>query len=695
MVPATSPLPDSEDGMLDIEPTEGSEQRRQRLAQEFFNQVRTALGEFSSLREHLVASGHSIDQLGNRLIHDENYLAAELAKQSNLTEDVALEAQVGRRHAESLEERLGIFQKSLHEAHRLRGDEITEVALESVRQATRLARLETAVEPIPRALDQINRTQNVALRTINEFAQTVNSLGQVVSEQGKWIKDWQFDLDDANISSRADAIKRGANRVARKIRGIAHKTDSLKEGSERRNYRHPTVEPASSEDEVDEDRTPLHPFRPKRTAPPVSTPAIMTGGRTAEEDLRQQIKELEKQRDFYEEIIGGGKEPPTKPPIYIRGGAPDPGDSDGSDDEGRGRRSPPKVLFPPRKPFSKQPEDPEAPHKLTTLAILDKGTPCPNPPKFKMERDEDYRPYLRGCRRFIDLQPSRFPTEQSKIRWAISFLEGDKASTWGNAYEQAMMANEGGYRNNWTVFEEALVEHCSSPFDEQRAVRQMYNWKYKGDVVAYIDKMKYYNIRAKLSGGGLRDAVISGLSRDLIKSMSMLGRARTDEELWRLLEQAGEGLEDANRQENFHSKGGEGSDGKASGKKRSHSEVEPQKNRSSGDGSKKSSGDGTKRQKQNNPGKIIQAGESTWSKKHAGIQQGLIDRRRREDKCTVCEGDHKWADCSNKPKIFSLKKKEGKKETKEKVATVNVPVPKVSSARIMEIDSDEPMSDYN
>jgi hypothetical protein len=185
MFPATSPLPDSEDGMLDIESTEGKEQCRQRLTQEFFNQVRTALGEFSSLREHLVASGHSIDQLGNRLIHDENYLASELVKQSNLTENVVVEAQVGRRHAESLEERLGIFQKSLHEAHRLRGDEITEVALELVRQATRLARLEAAVEPIPRALDQINRTQNVALRTINEFAPTVNSLGQVVREQGR------------------------------------------------------------------------------------------------------------------------------------------------------------------------------------------------------------------------------------------------------------------------------------------------------------------------------------------------------------------------------------------------------------------------------------------------------------------------------------------------------------------------------
>ncbi len=80
--------------------------------------------------------------------------------------------------------------------------------------------------------------------------------------------------------------------------------------------------------------------------------------------------------------------------------------------------------------------------------------------------------------------------------------------------------------------------------------------------------MKYYDIRGKLSGGALRDTIISGLSRDLLKSMSMLDRVKTEDELSRLLEQAGDALEDANWQENFHPKDGVGSDGKASGKKK-------------------------------------------------------------------------------------------------------------------------------
>jgi hypothetical protein len=46
---------------------------------------------------------------------------------------------------------------------------------------------------------------------------------------------------------------------------------------------------------MDEDRTPQRPFYPKRTEPSISTPAMMTGGKAAEKDLRQQIKELEKQ----------------------------------------------------------------------------------------------------------------------------------------------------------------------------------------------------------------------------------------------------------------------------------------------------------------------------------------------------------------------------------------------------------------
>jgi hypothetical protein len=699
IVPTTSePNPDQE--MANLEPSEGSERRRMRQAQEFFNQVRQALAEFQSLRGNLEQAGHSVNELGDRLINDEQYLAAELTRQRDQTQGAELEAQVGRRHAESLEERLGIFQKSLQEAHRLRGDQITQVALESVRQGTRLAVIENQLATLPEALQQLSSTQNTTLRTLNEIATTQNSIGQVVREQGQWIRNYERDLDSENQAARADAIEKGARRLAKKTGSISEKAKAILDGRRNRRYRQPTVEPDNEDDQEEENPRTVSPqpvpsvHFERELTPPLDNPAVMQGASPSIDDLRRQLRQVTQQRDFYQGALGGGA-PPSKPPIYTVGAPGDPGDSDGegNDDNGQPRRQ--------RAPPGRYPLGQPMPQPVQTLTIApqQKDTPCANPPKFAMKRNEDYRPYLKGCKRFIDLMYLRFPDEKSKIRWAISFLEGDKATTWGSSYEESMLAREGGYRSNWDVYEEALIEHCSSPFDEQRAVRQMYNWKYTGDVSAYIDKLKFFNIQAKLSGGGLRDAVMRGLSSELIKSMSLLGRARTDEELWALLERAGEGVEDIERQQKDPSQGTGGSSGKRNEKKRTRSEEETPKTGGSS-GEKKRRTSERRNDRSTNPGMVIQAGETDWSKKHAGIQQGLIDRRRKERKCTRCEGDHLWKDCTkSNPVVSSLKKdkKDGRKNQPEKAqaSTMHVPVPKVSSARIMAVDSDDNMSDYS
>ncbi len=45
----------------------------------------------------------------------------------------------------------------------------------------------------------------------------------------------------------------------------------------------------------------------------------------------------------------------------------------------------------------------------------------------------------------------------------------------------------------------------------------------------------------------MRDAVKRGLKEEVIKAFSQMGQARTDEELWEKLNQAGQSIEDAVR----------------------------------------------------------------------------------------------------------------------------------------------------
>jgi hypothetical protein len=192
LVPSFSSLPspsgsssiadDDGDTIMQREGTEGSEQRRQRQAREFFDQVRSALEEYSSLRAHMEQAGFSINELGNRLVSDEQQLQEELERQRDVTEGVMLEAKVGKQHAASLEERLGHFQRSLREAERLRDQDISQIAIEQVRINTRMLSLEQTLAPLPEAVQSISAMQRQNLKTLGSSTQMMLQLGQQLQQ---------------------------------------------------------------------------------------------------------------------------------------------------------------------------------------------------------------------------------------------------------------------------------------------------------------------------------------------------------------------------------------------------------------------------------------------------------------------------------------------------------------------------------
>jgi hypothetical protein len=216
----------------------------------------------------------------------------------------------------------------------------------------------------------------------------------------------------------------------------------------------------------------------------------------------------------------------------------------------------------------------------------------------------------------------------------MSYLKGDKAETWQSEYRKKLWSRDGDYRCTWDAYEEALIEHYLSPFGEQKAVQQMYDQRYTEDIEAYIYKLRYYNHKAKLTGGALNDAVMRGLKEEVIKAFSQMGRTRTDKELWEKLNQAGQGIEDAVRQSKYQSRSSSSGGSKSDFKKRGRSDND-QKNESS-EKKKKTNDLGSTSGSSASSG-VITVGDSEWSKKYAGIPRSLFDRRRRERKCTVCE----------------------------------------------------------
>src|SRR5437773_7124448 len=53
-----------------------------------------------------------------------------------------------------------------------------------------------------------------------------------------------------------------------------------------------------------------------------------------------------------------------------------------------------------------------------------KETPCPEPDKYDMKKD--HPSFVSACERYIRLRSNRFPTEESKILWALAYLKGKR-----------------------------------------------------------------------------------------------------------------------------------------------------------------------------------------------------------------------------------------------------------------------------
>jgi hypothetical protein len=247
----------------------------------------------------------------------------------------------------------------------------------------------------------------------------------------------------------------------------------------------------------------------------------------------------------------------------------DSGNSDSSDGSDPRKRYKRRGTTPPRRPS-------ETPY---FAGPTPKETPCPDPPKYDMKKGKDYRAFLRGCERFINLKIHRFPSEKNKILWALGFLDGEKAQIWAESYE-TKMSKHTRYKD-WEFFKAKLRQECDLAEEDVDSITKMEEWSYKGDITTYIDKLKFLNDKAKLSGGGLKRVIRRGLPEKIIDHMSLFGDPSTTEALWTSLKKAGKAYEIA-----VQAKKSIGLGGSSTGGSSGNSSV-PKKNESQGDNTTK------------------------------------------------------------------------------------------------------------
>jgi len=123
-------------------------------------------------------------------------------------------------------------------------------------------------------------------------------------------------------------------------------------------------------------------------------------------------------------------------------------------------------------PPSRSPSHPPAVLSRGTPAV--KETPCPDPEKFDLKGD--HRPFIRACERFIRLRQNWFPTEESKILWALSYLKGSKGNRFTEKYEHQMLSMKYAHFLNWRHFVSMVAKYSKEgevDVDHTRAMRDL------------------------------------------------------------------------------------------------------------------------------------------------------------------------------------------------------------------------------
>ena len=108
-----------------------------------------------------------------------------------------------------------------------------------------------------------------------------------------------------------------------------------------------------------------------------------------------------------------------------------------------------------------------------------------------MKKGKDSRPYLRACERYFYLKPNRFPSERTKILWALGFFDGENAQLWAESYERKLFKHE--KYADWNFFKAKLRRIFDLADEDVDALTKIEEWQYKGDIMNYLDRLKFLN----------------------------------------------------------------------------------------------------------------------------------------------------------------------------------------------------------
>ena len=147
----------------------------------------------------------------------------------------------------------------------------------------------------------------------------------------------------------------------------------------------------------------------------------------------------------------------------------------------------------------------------------------------------------------------------------MGFLEGERAQNWACSYRSKMRASEHERYVTWDFYKAKLQSACDVAEGDTDALRKMQNTKYKGDIMAYLNQLRFLNEYTGITKAALRDIICKALPEAVIRMLPMCGGMDSDKQIWKMVKKAGKTHEEAEYV--LKVKLSRGSGGELSGKK--------------------------------------------------------------------------------------------------------------------------------
>ena len=202
--------------------------------------------------------------------------------------------------------------------------------------------------------------------------------------------------------------------------------------------------------------------------------------------------------------------------------------------------------------------------------------------------------------------------------------------------------------DQWEIFKEQVIRRFGSTHEDVKALRELYQLKYKGDIDEFLQQIESKNYRAKVTGIALRKIVEDQVLEEAIRRMSMQQEYIDDREWLEALRKAVKDEEDLRERRKL-----KGNPFGRAAKKRKAPEQETAtakkpkytaKEKRVYQAAKKEAAK-VKKETEAPRKKII---HQVWKMAHEGIDQKQIDECKAKGQCTRCTfSNHGWKHCEN------------------------------------------------